>query len=250
VGACACVELARQFCQNGAMAAPAHTLAKIKLFRSLSRETIKRLDRRCLWRDVTAREWLLEYEDEGTDVYFVVSGEVRVLIQALSGREMILADIVAGGYFGEMSAIDGARRSASIRALTKSTIARMPARVFWEVVHKRPDVADQLLKQLVQRIRLLNERVNEFNSLDVRHRIYAELLRLARPDRTDPNRGILSPPPHHAEIASRVSTRREMVARECKALERGGLLLRRRGALVITNLRSLVQRLEEARETE
>jgi hypothetical protein len=41
-----------------------------------------------------------------------------------------------------------------------------------------------------------------------------------------------------------------MVARECKALERGGLLLRRRGALVITDLRSLVQRLDEARETD
>ena len=232
------------------MAASARSLAKIRLFRSLSADTIKKLDKRCTWRDAVAREWLLEYEDEGSDVFFVVSGEVRVLIQALSGREMILADIKAGGYFGEMSAIDGAHRSASIRALTKSTITRMPARVFWEVLHKHADVADQLLKQLVQRIRLLNERINEFNSLDVRHRIYAELLRLARPDRADSNRGILSPPPHHAEIASRVSTRREMVARECKALERGGLLLRRRGALVITDLRSLVQRLEEAREIE
>lgn len=232
------------------MAVLAPTLAKINLFRTLTAEAIKKLGKRCLWRDAGAREWLLEYEDEGTDVFFVVSGEVRVLIQALSGREMILADIKAGGYFGEMSAIDGARRSASIRALTKSVIARMPAKVFWEVVHKQPDVADQLLKQLVQRIRQLNERINEFNSLDVRHRIYAELLRLARPDRADSNRGILSPPPHHAEIASRVSTRREMVARECKALERGGLLLRRRGALVITDLRSLVQRLDEARETD
>lgn len=232
------------------MAAPAPTLAKIKLFRSLPADTIKKLSKRCVWRDAAAREWLLEYEDEGSDVFFVVSGEVRVLIQALSGREMILADIKAGGYFGEMSAIDGARRSASIRALTKSTIVRIPAKVLWEVIHKHHDVADQLLKQLVERIRLLNERINEFSSLDVRHRIYAELLRLARPDRADPNRGILSPPPHHAEIASRVSTRREMVARECKALERDGLLQRRRGALVITSLRSLVQRLEEARETE
>jgi CRP/FNR family cyclic AMP-dependent transcriptional regulator len=69
------------------MAVPAPTLAKINLFRTLTAEAIKKLGKRCLWRDAGAREWLLEYEDEGTDVFFVVSGEVRVLIQALSGRE-------------------------------------------------------------------------------------------------------------------------------------------------------------------
>jgi DNA-binding MarR family transcriptional regulator len=41
-----------------------------------------------------------------------------------------------------------------------------------------------------------------------------------------------------------------MVARELKALENAGLLVRRRGALAITKVRDLVQRLEEAREAD
>jgi DNA-binding MarR family transcriptional regulator len=80
--------------------------------------------------------------------------------------------------------------------------------------------------------------------MDVKHRIYAELLRRSRPDPTDERQAVVSPPPTHSDIAARVSTRREMVARELKALERAGLLLKRRGAFVITNVPELMQRLE------
>ena len=47
----------------------------------------------------------------------------------------------------------------------------------------------------------------------------------------------------HADIAAHVSTRREMVAREMKALERSGLMLKRRGAFVLTNVPELMQML-------
>jgi CRP-like cAMP-binding protein len=72
------------------------TLAAITLFRDLPAEAVKRLDARCIWRDAHAKEWIVDYEGEGTDVFFVVAGDVRVLIQAVSGREVILADLKAG----------------------------------------------------------------------------------------------------------------------------------------------------------
>jgi CRP/FNR family transcriptional regulator, cyclic AMP receptor protein len=52
----------------------------------------------------------------------------------------------------------------------------------------------------------------------------------------------------HAEIAARVSTRREAVARELKALERAGLLVRRRGAIELTDTAQLRRLIEEANE--
>jgi len=69
-------------------------------------------------------------------------------------------------------------------------------------------------------------------------------LRLARPDPNDATRAIVSPPPIQSEIAARVSTHREAVAREMKQLERLGHLQRRRGALVLTNVPTLMQQLE------
>ena len=200
-------------------------------------------ERRSLWRHASAKEWLLEQNDVGTDIYFLTSGVVRVLITPSPDREVILGDISAGGYFGEMAAIDGQPRSAGILAITDATIACMSASVFRELIHKYPDVSEQLLRQLVARIRALDERVNEFSSMDVKHRIYSELLRLSRPDPTDSHRALVSPPPVHADIAARVSTRREMVARELKALERAGLLTKRRGAFVITDVPVLVEML-------
>jgi CRP/FNR family transcriptional regulator, cyclic AMP receptor protein len=219
------------------------TLAKIEILRSLDPKDIDALDRRCAWRHAHAKEWLLEQDDIGTDIFFLTSGAVRVLITPAPDREVILADINAGGYFGEMAAIDGQPRSAGILAVTDATIACMPASVFREMLHKNPGVAELLLKHLVNRIRTLDQRINEFSSMHVKHRIYAELLRRSRPDPTDEKRAIVSPPPVHSDIAARVSTRREMVARELKALERAGLMSKRRGAFVINNVPELLQKL-------
>jgi CRP/FNR family transcriptional regulator, cyclic AMP receptor protein len=224
------------------------SLLRIGLFRSLDPGEIEMLGRRCRWRQARAGEWLYELDDQGTDVFFLTKGSVRVLIRRSSDRGIILTDIDAGGYFGELAAIDGQPRSAGILALTNATIACMPASVFLESVHKHADVREQLLRLLVSRVRALTQRVNEFSSMHVKHRIYAELLRRSRADSTDPHRAIVSPPPVHSDLAARVSTRREMVARELKALERAGLLAKRRGALVITSVSELVQQIQTASE--
>jgi CRP/FNR family cyclic AMP-dependent transcriptional regulator len=227
------------------MARPHETLEKVALLRSLERQAREGFELRCQWRHAHPKEWLLEQKDIGTDIYFLTSGVVRVLITPSPDIEIILGDIEAGGYFGEMAAIDGQPRSAGILAITDATIARMPATVFREIIHQYTDVGEQLLRQLVARIRTLDQRINEFSSMHVKNRIYAELLRRSRPDPADKRKAVVSPPPVHSDIAARVSTRREMVARELKALERAGLLTKRRGAFVLTDVPQLMQMLEE-----
>jgi CRP/FNR family cyclic AMP-dependent transcriptional regulator len=222
---------------------PHETLERVGLLRTLDATDRVSFERRCIWRHAHAKEWLLEQNDVGTDIYFLTSGVVRVLITPSPDREIILGEVEAGGYFGEMAAIDEQPRSAGILAITDATIASMPASVFREIIHKYPDVSEQLLKQLVLRIRMLDQRVHEFSSMHVKHRIFAELLRRSRPDPTNERQAIVSPPPVHSDIAARVSTRREMVAREMKALERSGLMLKRRGAFVLTNVPELLQQL-------
>lgn len=226
--------------------APTETLAGFPLFRSLPAAAVAALDRRCGWRRVEAGQWIIDYQDEGTDVFFVTAGLVQVRIRAVSGREVLLRDINAGEYFGEMAAIDGKPRSAGIVAVTGATVARMPAAVFREQIHAHSDLCDQVLGQLVGEVRKLANRVNEFATLDVRHRIYAELLRLARPDEARPGMAVVSPPPVQADLAARVGTRREAVSRELSALQREGLLDKRRGALVLLDRRVLADRIEQA----
>jgi CRP-like cAMP-binding protein len=150
----------------------------------------------------------------------------------------------SGGFFGELAAIDGKPRSAGVLALTDAVMAAMPGPVFLETLRDHPDVSMRVLKLLAARVRALDNRVLEYSSLNVRQRVYAELLRLARPLDHDGRSAVISPPPTHADVAARVSTHREGVAREMKRLERDGLLQRRRGALVLTDVPNLVQQLD------
>src|SRR5882757_4534350 len=230
------------------MSRKTETLAKIGLFRSLDEAKIGLLDTRCSWRRATRNQWIMDYQDTTNDVFFIVSGTVRVKLQSVAGREVLLREINAGEFFGELAAIDNQPRSSGIVAVTDVIAARMPASVFRTTVHAHPAVCDQLLALLAGQVRILANRVNEFTTLDARHRIYAELLRLARPETGNAHQAIVSPPPVHAEIAARVSSRREAVARELKALERDKLIERRRGALVLTDVDRLRRMINEAIE--
>ena len=221
------------------------TLARLPLFKGLSPAEIRMLDARCSWRRAKAKEWIIDYQDGGVDVFFVASGSVRILIYAKSGREVILADLQTGSFFGELAAIDGKARSAGVLALTDAAIAAMPGIVFMKMLRDHSSVAIQVLKLMAARVRALDNRVFEYSTLNVKQRIYSELLRLGRPDPNDRKQAVLSPPPVQTEIAARVSTHREAVAREMKSLERDGLLQRRRGALVLMNVPKLMQRLEK-----
>src|ERR1700677_5092131 len=87
------------------------TLSRTPLFASLEAEDIRALDARCLWRRGPAGEWVIDYQADDQDVFFVFSGHARVVITT-GGREMILRDIREGEYFGQYSAIDGTPRSS------------------------------------------------------------------------------------------------------------------------------------------
>jgi CRP/FNR family transcriptional regulator, cyclic AMP receptor protein len=221
------------------------TLARFALFRSLGPEIIHRLDSQCIWRRAKANEWVLDYEEESVDLFFVAFGRLRVTIRPISGSEIILRDIRDGEFFGELAALDGRPRSAGVMAMTDSVIARMTPAVFRDTVHRYPDVCDQLLALLASQVRMLASRVTEFSTFDVRHRIYSELLRLALAQPHGDEMKI-APPPTHAEIAARVSTHREAVRRERKRLERAGLIARRRGARVLLKPSELTARIEQA----
>jgi CRP/FNR family cyclic AMP-dependent transcriptional regulator len=223
------------------------TLARFALFKSLDGEEIRRLDRQCFWRRSEPGARILECHHRSTDVYFLASGVVRVWLPTWRRTDVNLADIGAGEFFGELAAIDDRPRSASVTALTSTLVACMPAVVFRDALARHADVAAQILGLLAARVRVLDARVWEFSALSVRDRVRAELLRLGRLKTDQPNRAIISPPPTHAEFAARISTHREAVSREFAALERDGLLERRRGALVVCDVTALADSLEQAR---
>lgn len=213
------------------------------LLASLSPEDIRVLDSRCAWQKARAGEWVIDYQSNGTDVFFVLSGHARVVIGS-SGREIILHDVYDGEYFGELSALDGNPRSAGILAITDTVVARMSSTVFRELIHFHSDACDQIIASLVAKIRALDVRTTEQAHFDVRERLCADLLRLSRA--TGDGRVVVSPPPTHAELAARIGTHREAVTKLLNAFEREGVISRGRGAIALIDADRLRRIVAEA----
>lgn len=226
------------------------TLARIPFFKDVGDIDFAKFDRRCTWRRYEENEVVVDFEDTSSDVYFILNGEVRVLIRTPSGKEIILAEMKTGQFFGELAAIDDVPRSANVTVLTRSELCIMPASVFREIVFASKAVCDRVLRLLTGRIRESNARLTEHSVFDIKHRLYAELLRLAHARAGHDGQKIVSPPPFHHVLAGRIGCRREQITRELSALSQAGLIEKSRGGLVLLKPKVLEQRLEEALRSE
>ena len=207
---------------------------------------LAKFESRSHWRRFEPDEILVDFDDLSTDVYFLLSGEVRVLIRTQSGKEVILGEMRGGQLFGELAAIDGVKRSANVTALTRGEVGIMPSAVFRELVFASPTVADRLLRLLAGRVRELNSRLMEQAVLDLRHRLYSELLRMSAPRAGHGSERVVTQPPFHHVLAARIGCRREQVTREFTTMANEGLVERTRGALVIKRPDVLEARVAEA----
>ena len=104
----------------------------LPLFSETSENFRKEMDKFLRWKTFQTGQEILNREDQNSDILFVHKGKVRIVIYTLSGREVTLDDIEAGGFFGEMAAIDKEPRSASVVALEPSEIAFLSAEKFEE----------------------------------------------------------------------------------------------------------------------
>lgn len=224
------------------------SLDRIALLLPLTAEERAGVARHCRWRRFTPDEQLIDHWAETSDVAFVVEGRVRVVSHSAGGREISFHDIEAGEFVGEMSALDGRPRSASVVALTEGAlIAFLAPRPFQELVAGHPALALAMMARLSDKLRVATDRIMELSTLGANNRVHAELLRLAKRGRADGRTAVIAPIPVHSDIAARVSTTRETVARVLSDLARDGLVERRPDALVVRDMVRLETMVEDVR---
>src|SRR3954465_3966480 len=127
-------------------------LAQIELLRDLPID-LAPFEARCNWRRFDPEEILVDFDDLTTDVYFLLSGDVRVLMRTAAGKEVILDEMRSGELFGELAAMDGIKRSANVTALPRGEACVMPALVFRDIVYTNRDIAERLFCVMASRIR-------------------------------------------------------------------------------------------------
>jgi diguanylate cyclase (GGDEF)-like protein len=97
--------------------------------------------------------------DPGDHVVLLLEGRLEVSHQTPDGEEIVLRHLYPGAVAGEMAALDGQARSATVRARTASKVLLIAASRFREFLRERPDVLEQLFWLQLERVRSLTWRV-------------------------------------------------------------------------------------------
>ena len=196
-----------------------------------------------MWVKTLAGSWVVGQSANDRDVYFIMTGRLRGVLHGVR-QDLTFNNMEAGSFFGEMSAFDGAPRAVSVFAVNDSLVARMPCTVFIETLFSHRPLGEAVVGALIARVRELSRRVGELGALDVRSRVHAELLRLARPDRENPKRAIII---RRQSVGAGVAHQHSAgngVARDQRDGARGPHRAPPRGAIVITDALRLSARIK------
>ena len=179
----------------------------------------------CHRRRYPSKSTLIYAGDDADALYFVVSGSVAVIIEDQDGRELVLAYLNAGDFFGEMGLFDGQDvRSAWVKAKEESEIAEISYAKFMTIVEDKPQLLLKLASQMAHRLNKTSQKVGNLAFLDVTGRVARALLELAAEPAAMSHPDGMQIKVTRQELGRIVGCSREMVGRVIKSLEEQGLI--------------------------
>lgn len=185
-----------------------------------------------LVRSFPANTILISEGDSTDSLYIVLTGRVKAYASSEDGREVVLTEYGPGEYFGELS-LDGARRSASIKAIEPCTCRVVQGTELQAFLAEFPEFNMHLMHKLIRMVRRLTEQVRSLALQDVYGRVVRLLHELSDPVDADAQERVLRRKLTQQDIADRVGSSREMVNRVMKELTAGGYVTLREGRLVL-----------------
>jgi CRP-like cAMP-binding protein len=175
--------------------------------------------------------------DRTTFVVVVLSGWCTVWTPTERGGRLILALRGAGEVVGDMAALDGRPRSASVSALGPMAGLVVPGERFRRFLASRPHANALMMSQLTERLRSADHERRSLASMTVLQRLAERLVELAdRTGRLDDKVVTIRLPLAQHELAASVGSTREAVAKALRLLREQGLVRTGPGTLAIANL--------------
>jgi CRP/FNR family cyclic AMP-dependent transcriptional regulator len=156
--------------------------------------------------------------DPADALYIVISGRLKVIMRDKEGKEVILAILNQGDFFGEMGLIDQAPRSATVVAIDSCELLTMTRADFTKCLQKNFDLTMNVILGLVKRLRDADRKIGSLALMDVCGRVARLLMEMA--ETVDGQKVVTKLPKQ--QIAKMVGATREMVTRVMKEMERGG----------------------------
>jgi CRP-like cAMP-binding protein len=205
-------------------------LDKCVLFKALNEQERRDLAVHARSRTFAPNAPIFHIGEPGSSMMGVMVGTVRISLPGSKGKNLILADLPAGEFFGEIALLDGKPRSASATALTKCELLILERRDFLPFLERTPTACLNIMQQLFcARLRRTDERMSEIAFFDLSARLARTLLRYPAP-RHGPPKISLS----QEELAEMVGGTRENVNRYLREWQRRGILqLKNRWTIIL-----------------
>jgi CRP/FNR family cyclic AMP-dependent transcriptional regulator len=215
-------------------------LKRVRLFAGLPDRALEVLARVSRLRRVPKNYVVFDKDDPGEAAYLVRGGSIAILLTTLDGRELVINEMRAGDYFGELALLTGQPRSASAIAREDSELVVIPREEFLREMESEPRLMRHLLETMAQRLRSSGERESALAFLDAPARLARVLLQLEREERAEGYVTI-----SQEEIAQRIGVARQTAASILGQWRRAGWIITGRGKIIVLNRAALRRQVEE-----
>ncbi len=176
-------------------------------------------------------------------VIVLIRGRVKVSTLSDEGKEIVLAFRGPGDLLGELSAIDGEPRSATVEAIEEAEALAIPAAEFRSFLIAHPDVGLLLLQMLSRRLRDADRKRVEYGTHDTVGRVAARLVELAERYGRPVAKGIeIGLPLSQEELAGWTGASREAVSKALQTLRKVGWVITERRRITVLDLEALRRR--------
>ena len=217
-------------------------LQSVSIFWDLNENDLGHIANKMVAKHFENGNYIFLEDSEGEQCFFVLEGSVKVTRLSKDGREVILAMLNEGDFFGEMSLLDGESRSANVIALEKTKVLTLDRNDFIEVVNDYPQIAVQLLKELARRLRKSDRQIASLSLSDAEKRIALCIIRFADEQGVIQNGKVSIPKtPIQQDIANMAGTSRETVSRALGLLEKEDLIERNGRELIILDYKKFIK---------
>ncbi len=195
-------------------------LKNIATFRGLREDKLRALAAKAVTRSVLKNVVVITEGEFTRSLYMIISGKVKVYLTDENGKELVLDVKGPGEYFGEM-VLDEGPRSASVMTLEPCQFAVITMADFRTALLEHPEIALQVITNLIRMTRGLNENVRSLALLDVYGRVARMLLDLAV---EQGGHQVVQEKLTQQEMANKVGTSREVINRILRDLTTGGYI--------------------------
>ncbi|MBP7661284.1 MAG: Crp/Fnr family transcriptional regulator [Burkholderiaceae bacterium] len=197
-------------------------LRRVPLFSGLTEPQLENLAGGSARRSYPKGRTIVAEGEPSQSMYILLAGRAKVQRSDSEGKEVILAVLSSGEFFGEMSLIDDAPRSASVITLEPCEFMAVSKEAFKAMLVQSPEVTMAVMRGLVRRLREADKKIETLALLDVYGRVARVLLDFS--ELVGSERIVKNKLPRQ-EIAKMIGASREMVSRVMKGLEIDGYIV-------------------------